>query len=139
MHHLLSKSVLTLTCALALDGLSAFSPSSSASNKATLSIHNNTNMRIHIRAIGRVEVGQIAPGRWMHITLPKKFRYKGTEYFTRDFMAYGGGYWKANSSGWTRYLNLKTCEKRQFDHKSGQVIWKLNGMVKNCEPLGYRQ
>ena len=142
MRHLLPKSLLSLTCALALDGLFGLSPSALARDEATVSIHNTTNSRLFIRAMGRVDIGQIAPGRWMHITLPKKFRYKNISYTTRQFMAYGGGSWQADSSGWTRYRNLKTCTKRIFNHKSGANKWvisQMTGVEKKCEPLGYHQ
>ena len=57
-------------------------------------------------------------------------------------MAYGGGSWQADSSGWTRYRNLKTCTKRIFNHKSGankRVISQMTGVEKKCEPLDYHQ
>jgi len=139
MRFSLSKSILLLTCTLTLDGLFASPPSAFAGNEVTVSIHNQSNMRLHIRAMGSVEVGQIPPGKWMHISLPKKVRYKGTYVYTRQLMAYGGGYWQADSSGWTRYRNLKTCARRTFKQKGGTFIWELTGTVKRCEPTGYRQ
>lgn len=141
MRLLLPKSCLSLISALLFYSLTLH-PASFARDDATVSIHNATNHRIYIRALSRIGIGQIAPGRWMHITLPKKFMYKNTFYFTRQFMAYGGGSWQADSSGWTRYRNLKTCTQRKFQHKSGNEKWIISGITgvaKNCEPLGYHQ
>lgn len=63
----------------------------------------------------------------------------GTE--TRQILVYGGGYWKADSSGWATYREMKVCEQRTFEHNSGSVDWSVNtytGIVGNCSPGGYR-
>lgn len=135
-----SKSIQILVCALVLAGFFAVPTPAAARDEVTVSIHNKSNMRLHIYGAGLAEVAQIAPGKWTHITLPKKFHYQGGYHNTRQLMAVGGGSWSADSSGWTRYRNMKTCAVREFKQKGGTFTWNLTGTAMTCDgPRGYRQ
>jgi len=125
---------------LAVAVLTGTSSLSFAKDEVIVSIHNTSGMRLHIYAAGLKEVTQIAPGKWAHLELPKKFRYQGGYHYTRQLMAVGGGSWSADRSGWTRNRNMKTCAVRKITQKGGKFTWTLTGNAMTCEgPRGYRQ
>jgi|GEM_PF-3927314 len=135
-----SKFVQLFICVLVLGGFLALPTPASARDEVTVSIHNKSHMRLHIYGAGLAEVAQIAPGKWTHITVPKKFRYQGSYHYTRQLMAVGGGSWSADRSGWTRYRNMKTCAVRTFKQKGGTFTWTLTGTAMKCDgPRGYHQ
>ena len=124
---------------LALGAMMMFN-SNAMAEETTISINNQSSMRLHVYAAGVTEIAQVAPGKWTHITLPVNYRYRGSSYSTLQLMVVGGGSWTADRSGWTTYAHMKTCAIHEFKRNAGKTTWNITGNGMSCNgPRGYRQ
>jgi hypothetical protein len=64
----------------------------------------------------------------------------GKSLSTKQIVVVGGGVWKTTSTGWTHLEGIKVCSKRNFTHKSGEIVWSVKPVIESgCSVRGYNQ